>query len=619
MTTRIDTKITRDQESAKRDLRNLEKVRAIFLSLSKIINAKAIYTSNNPNVTNFANAFYQAFRAFFEDEEVLLLTIEQYQIKWRDEVVYDNNNTTQSIAFLLYKDGVGEIVFDSSVKPAELDKFVDLIKNNIYNPSPHLDIVSRLWESQFTNIFYRVYDEYADGASGEGQGSGNESREQSLLANDHPNSPNADENNSNNTAQADNSIESLGTHFYHKAEHKHPHADVHQKEEHVQDMLEGFFTVSTEKLRAWQDEYFELNSRNKLLSFIKTMLDFTQKSNIPSEVRDILDIIEHLVHYIIDEADIPTLMALLDIARKMEQSNTIASDFHSLTDYIEHELTNKTFLLSLGMITNKSRHDAREVLQFFRLIGNAAVPGVCELLANSKDPSMHKEACDTLLEIAGDDIMKIINDLNLDNPYEAKDAVYLLRRAMTNEVPPIIERLIDSPNVQVREYLIEYLVHVGNEEAALLLCKLLEDDDMSVRIKTFAAAEEFRHSLIIDKVTSLCFAEDIETRSTDELEHMFRAVGKLAGEKVFVPIEQMIKTNKWLLFNHSKNKQNKLLAITALRHIPGLESLNILRILAGDGDRLVRAKAQYVLRQLDESAEVSEEEQDLVVSEEAKR
>jgi len=616
---KTETKKSCGQESAKIDLRNLERVRAIFSSLSKFINAKTIYTSNNPHVTNFANAFFQAFQTFFEDEKNLLLTIEQYQIKWRGEVVYDNNNKTQSIAFLLYKDGVGEIIFDSSAKTTELEQFVDLIKNEIYNPATHLDIVSRLWESQFTNIFYRVYDESADGTSGEGRGSGNESREQPLLANDHPDLPDADENNANNTARADNSIDSLGTYFYHKAEQKHPHADAHQKEEHVQNMLEGYFTVSSEKLRLWQDKFFELNGKNKLLWLFKTMLDFTQTSSTPSVIRDILDIIERLVRDIIDEADIPTLIALLDIERKMAQSHTIAFDFHSLPDRIEHELTNKAFLRSLGKTGNMPRYDAREILQFFRLIGNDAVPGVCELLANAKDSSIHKEACDTLLAIAGDDIMKIIEDLNLYNPYEAKCAVYLLRQSMTNEVPPIIERLMDSPNVQVQENVIEYLVHVGSEEAALLLCKLLEADDMSVRIKTFAAVEEFRHSLIIDKVTSLCFAEDIETKSTDELERMFRAVGKLAGEKVLVPLEQMIKKKKWLLFSNSQNKQKKLLVITALRYIPGLESLKMLRKLADDGNSLVKTKAQYALRQLDESVEVSEEEQDLVGSEEVKR
>lgn len=597
--THNDPAIARGRESAKGDLRNLGKVRVIFTSLSKYINAKTIYTSNNPNVSNFAHAFYEALRVFFEDEKELLLTIEQYQIKWRDEAVYDNNKKAESFAFLLYKDGVGEISFQSSVKPAELEQFVDLIKNEIYNPSAHLDIVSRLWQAEFTNISYRVFDECADGASGQGRGSGSESRELPLRVNDHKILPNADDSGAGKTARADGSIDSLGTYFYSIVEHIHSHATAHEKEEHVKNMLESFFTVSPEELRSWRDEFSAMNEGDKLLRFLNIMLDFTRRRSPPSVVRDILDIIERLVRYIVEEANIPTLIALLDIQRQMARSRSTAIDFQSLPDRINDELTNSAFLLSLGRITNRSINDVHEVLQYFQLIGKDALPGVCELLANSKDPSVHKEACDTLITIAGDDIMRIVTGLNLDNPYEARDAVYLVRRSATNEVPPIIQKLVFSPDVQVRVDMIEYLAHLGNDEAAQLLCRLLEDDDMDVRIRAVAAVEDFKHPLIIDKVIALCFAEDVAAKSTDELEHMFRTVGKLAGEKALGWTKQMIKGKTWFRSGKTRGKQNKLLAITALRYISGGESLKMLRKLAADRESLVRTKALYVLKQLE--------------------
>jgi hypothetical protein len=46
-------------------------------------------------------------------------------------------------------------------------------------------------------------------------------------------------------------------------------------------------------------------------------------------------------------------------------------------------------------------------------------------------------------------------------------------------------------------------------------------------------------------------------------------------------------------------RQNKLLAITALRFIQGQESHEMLEKLAGDGDKLVRSKAQHALNQHD--------------------
>jgi hypothetical protein len=155
-----------------------------------------------------------------------------------------------------------------------------------------------------------------------------------------------------------------------------------------------------------------------------------------------------------------------------------------------------------------------------------------------------------------------------------------------------------SPDVQVREQVVEYLARVGNDDAAQLLAKLLEDGDANVRVKTLVSVEEFRHPLIINRVTALCFAEKHAEKSADELEHMFRAVGKLAGENVLAQVTHMIKTKSWLPFGNARDKQSKLLAITALRHIGGRESMNVLTKLAGGGDSLVRNKALYVLKQL---------------------
>ena len=591
--------MTAGEESARKDLRNLEKVRGIFASLSKYVNAKTIYSSNNPNVAKFANAFYQAFRTFFEDEKELLLSIEQYQIKWQDEVVYDNQEKTNSIAFLFYKDGVGEIAFQSSVTPADLERFVDLVKNEIYTPSAHLDVVSRLWQSEFANISYRVFDESADGAAGDGQGAGGESREQPLQASDHPPLPVAGATEGGSAFPAGGSADSLGAYVENLVERLYPHATTQEKEKHLQEMVVSLFTSSAEDLTSWRNEYTRMNDGNKLLRLLAIMLDFARMRSAPPVVRDISDIIDRLVRYIVEEAHVPTLIALLDIQRTICRERPFADEFQSLPSRIEHEITNSAFLLSLGKIGGRSSEDVNEVLRYFRMIGTNAVPGICELLATLKDPSLHKDACDTLIGIAAEDIPRIVNDLNLDNPHEAKDAIYLLQRSRLNEVHPIVKKLMTSADLNVRELLIEYLVRVGNDEAATSLCALLEDHDPAVRMKTFAAVEEFKHLLVINKVTDLCFAEDNAARNVDELERMFRAVGRLGGDKVLESIEQMIHKGSWFRFGKSRGKQNKLLAITALRHIPGGHALELLRTLARDGDSLVKTKALYVLRQLE--------------------
>jgi hypothetical protein len=84
---------------------------------------------------------------------------------------------------------------------------------------------------------------------------------------------------------------------------------------------------------------------------------------------------------------------------------------------------------------------------------------------------------------------------------------------------------------------------------------------------------------------------------------MFRAVGILAGEKAIFRLRRMTKKKGWMPLRKSGGKQDKLLAITALRHIPGSESHEMLREFASDRDSLVRSKASYVLKHAGESGD----------------
>ncbi len=585
-------------ESANKNLAHLDKVRAIFASLSKYIHAKTIYASNNPHVGKFAGVFYDSFKTIFKHEKELVLTIEQYQIRWNDEVVYNNTEKNTSIAFLLFKDGVGEITIYSAVKQTELDHFVDLIKNEIYNPSAHLDIVSRLWQAEFKDIHYRVFDECTDGASGEGGKTGSDSQEQPLRVNDHRNTDSTGDEANGAAARANNPFNSLGSYLAGVVENGRPGASTLQKEEFLQSTLDSMFKTSSEELESWREEFFSSNDQDKLLWLLDTMVDFTQVRSTPAKTRDILDVIDRVVRYIIAEAKIPALITLLEVKEKIEQSPATVQEFQILPERIYRELTNNAFLLLLGKNTSTSRDGAREALRFFHLIGKVAVPGIRELLKNSRDPLVHKDACDALLAITGPDIMPVVEDFDLENHHDARDAVYLLQRAFPAEVPPAVNKIASSPDPQIRHLAIELLIKAKSDEAAALLCRLMEDPDSDVRVKAYAGVEKVSHPAVVKKMISLCFGDINPARSVDELERMFRTLGILAGEKALPSLKQMIKKKGWIPLGKSRGKQDKLLVITALRHIPGRTSVELLRKLADDRDSHVRTKASYVLKRI---------------------
>jgi hypothetical protein len=134
---------------------------------------------------------------------------------------------------------------------------------------------------------------------------------------------------------------------------------------------------------------------------------------------------------------------------------------------------------------------------------------------------------------------------------------------------------------------------------------------MSVRIKAYAGVEEFVHPLIVDKVVSSCFNENISSKNMDELERMFRCAGKLAGDRILDKIKRMTNKKNWLPFKRKHNRDDKLLAIAALKYIPGRDSQVLLRRLSDDHDGYIGKKALYALK-LHEKGEDTDNVEELV-------
>lgn len=585
----------RARSGAAADPRRVENVRGIFLALAKHIGAKTIYAENSPMVAKFGEALQKAVRAFFEDEKELRLTIEQYRITWCDETVYDNRDKKESIAFLLFKDGVGELTIQSEIEPEELERFVDLVKNHICSASAHDDIVDKLWQAEFAHLSYRVFDEAVDAAKGDGRGADNDSGEQRLRLDDHPSLASGAQPARGNSGVLERSAESLGAHLMAVVERAHPGAGARDRERLLQELQERLFTLNPDELASLRAGFVSMRDRDKLLWLLRSMLDFTRANNPAPVAGDVLDIIHRLVRSIAEEGDVPTLIELLKIQQTLATDPALGPRFESLPQRIKRELTNTAFLLALGKKVGRSGKGAREILEYFQSIGTNAVPAMREILASSSDAAIHAKTCDAIVSVARDYIESVVDDLRPDNLLEAQDAVYMLRQCITREVPSVLRKYLSHPDARVRGGVVEYLAEIGTDEAAALLCTLLADADAGVRIRTIAAVENLPHPSIVAAVTSMCFDQDSTSRSMEELQRLFRAVGKLAGADVLPRILRMAGARS-LFSMGGRARQDKLLAISALRYIRAPEARAALEKLAGDGNDLVKNVALHALK-----------------------
>jgi hypothetical protein len=574
------------------DLKSLDKVLSIVTSLTKFINAKKIYTDNNPTLQNFARTLELAYSAYFKEERELLLAVEKYQLYWRDQLVYENDMKDESIAFLLFKDGIGEITIQRSITFDEMNKFVDIIKDEIHNYSPDVCVVDKLWRSDFENIHYQVIEDGLRGEQRKGQGGSTKTCKIPLEINDH-------ENLYNMVSKADDLVYSrakkgsTGAYFYNLF-YNNPLINQGKKEDHIQHFLDSYFKINEQEIKIWENDLTNEKKKDKLILLLKCMADFIITPSSQSLFDSISNILERVVDHLISESNPRTLHQALNILRSTISAQQIIRDSKALFKRCENKLINVDYLIPLGKDASRSEQHADDYFKYLQLIGDKSIKVLCELFELIDDPLYHRKACNTLLAISRRDIISVIDTLNTDNPQIARDVVYLFRKINLHEIPPLVRELIYYPDALVKEELICLLSDIGNEESQLLLYKFAEDENENVRIKTLIAISNIKSPRIIDKVKSLATSKQLAERSIREQEQIFRSLGQLMSVDAIPLLTRLTSSNK-LKFLSKKHKHHKLLAICALEEIHDSKASVLLKNLTKDRDGLVRSKAKKAL------------------------
>ena len=236
-----------------------------------------------------------------------------------------------------------------------------------------------------------------------------------------------------------------------------------------------------------------------------------------------------------------------------------------------------------------------DVLDYFATVGDVAVPKLCDLLEVLDGALIHKEICRALMTIAPDEMPAIIERLDMDKPHVARDVVYLIQAANTQEIPDLIRELMHYPDTLVRSEVVNFLESVGGDDAAAMLSKLLDDEEKSVRMKALGAAEALRHFLTTTKVVKLAESKELSNRSLEERECVFRTLAVLDHERTLTKIRQSLEKRSFFSFGKTQAKEDKLIAIRALERIGGLDAERLLARLANDSSNLVKSKARRAL------------------------
>lgn len=138
-------------------------VHDFFAALDKAVRARRLYAANNPAYQAFLGTLRNVIRALWDGTRALSCTVLENGFLWEQDL-FSPGEGRETLAFQFYKDGIRALTFLPGFEN-EIEGFMDVMaRARQIDAGSADDMVTLLWEQEFTALLYSYVDVLAEGA-----------------------------------------------------------------------------------------------------------------------------------------------------------------------------------------------------------------------------------------------------------------------------------------------------------------------------------------------------------------------------------------------------------------------------------------------------------------------
>jgi len=563
-------------------------------ALVKLVNGRKIYADNNPRLEQFRQEFDAALHRFFELEDELVLTIDQFVMRWNDRVVYENVRREDSLAFILFKDGIGELTVQPKAVGVETGKLVGILADELHNVTSDEDVVTRFWNADFEHITYRVLDDYLANEFGAGASTA-ESGGKSDETSDHEELLPSLADKGRVIIQHSASLVSIDTMLREMVSRHHHDADEREQEAQYQRTLRASFTVPAEEIGLYSAEIERERAEDGVIAFVEAIFVFMLLTDNPSAVRDVSSIIERFVTFAVSEKSPVTLEGLARLIREFSTREDLPDSVKAFCASIRAQVASPALAADFLEELTAAGSSADVILSYAVEVGAAATDALVRTLHRVDTGPLHRRICDTLIAVAGDKLAPVLDRFDVDHPEVALDAVYIAKAIRMPALSPRLRQLAFYPDARVKLEMLGWVIERADADATEVLLASLNDPDKRVRLMVLDALLERSQPRVREVLAGIAFGKELAERAADEQDAIFRALGHVGDATTVTQLRAMVERRKIGL---NKGNEPKLLALRALEKIRDSSALELVARLTEDPNEAVRLRAQRVKESL---------------------
>jgi HEAT repeat protein len=499
-------------------------VESVLTALSKALRAYQMYQANNPVFQRFQKALREEIAGLWDKAEALELTVHEEGFVYGDRTFTMGQDRT-SLAFSFYKDGIRYLKFLPGFED-EVGEFLPAIRRARARDDDANDMVSVLWEGDFTALQYGYVDMLGEGLH----------PPQVALREPAP-------------LESFPALELMAAPESGEAEAGAEGGAAAPKPVSADDFDETLYFLDPAETAALQREVEREMERDVRSGVLNALFDRLEEAGRPERKSEIMDILDQLLPLFLAQGDMASAARVLEeLDRLVSNDEELDAGLAERIDLLFRRLGDPEVLEQFvqAMEDGEVTPGSDEVALFFGRLPAGALPVLMRFSEISQTPGVRDQLASAIDGLASRYPADVAALLSSNDTTLVKGSAQAAGRVRLTQAVTGLRGALAHPYAEVRLAVVQALVSIRHTPALQALQTALDDEDRDVRLAAVKALGAVRFASARDALAAALDERRMKDADLTEKMAFYEAYGAVGGNAAVERLDQVLNDKGFL-------------------------------------------------------------------------
>jgi len=536
----------------------------------KASRAAQLYLPNNPIYQGAITALRAGFTPIWAETDELPLVVTESEIRWYDTVVSEAQGaaikSADNLAWLFYKDGVRELKMAKGFEDEEILKLLTIIQRARKGSADEDDLVTMLWEADFTYLKYKYVDLLAEGGGTSDLADGTDAQSAD------PGAVRAGTQEAVQESRAGGVVNmaDFDATLYFLDEREIEYLQNEIKREYAADLRTNVVSVLLDIFEAQTDSEI----RTEIIEDVHTLMVFLLTAG-------------HFrgVAYVLREAQV-ALGRAPDVTPEQKQKLGDLPDRLSSSEALGQLLQ--------ALDGAPSLPPQEELVELFDQLRPSALGTVFSWLARSQNDRLRPLLETAAGRLAAANTNELVRLIQATAPEVSSEAIRRAGALKAQAAVLSLGKVLTETDVTRRQIAVQALTEIGSAGALQALERAIEDSDRDVRITAVRALTAKAYRPVLSRLEAVVKGKAVRDADLTEKMAFFEGYGALCGDAGIAHLDSLLNGKGFL--GRREDPEMRACAAIALGRIKTPKAIESLRKSSDEKDVVVRNAVNKALR-----------------------